>query len=305
MKSARLLAIFFTFACAAPKLAAVSQFELSTLKARVALGDNSARYKLGAIYELAAESPADGEKMIEYFRAGAEAGHAACMGKFALYQVEGLGSLKKDQAAGIKMLQAAADLKDPDALAMLAEAYAMGWFGLAKDIKRSSEHLDEACKLGSALGLGRRSGLYEDGISGYPKDEAASKRDALACAVALEGTAADLDAPRMQWGLYQAYQRAKLYNDGKKWLDKAIQQGDFRAIRERADSHADGSNGETKDLVQAYAYFNLAASLQLTPFPKAASYAAESRDMIAKEMTGAQIAEAQRLSTELNAKLRK
>ena len=111
MKSARLVAIFFTFACVAPKLAAVSQFELSTLKARVALGDNSARYKLGAIYELAAESPADAEKMIEYFRAGAEAGHAACMGKFALYQLEGFGSLKKDQAAGIKMLQAAADLE--------------------------------------------------------------------------------------------------------------------------------------------------------------------------------------------------
>jgi hypothetical protein len=32
---------------------------------------------------------------------------------------------------------------------------------------------------------------------------------------------------------------------------------------------------------------------------------AENRDMLAKEMTGAQIAEAQRLSTELNAKIRK
>jgi TPR repeat protein len=305
MKSARLLAILFTLACAAPKLVAVSQFELATLKARAAVGDNSARYKLGAIYELAAEDPADAEKLLEYFRAGAEAGHAACMGKFALYRLAGAGSLKQDEAAGLKMLQEAAALKDPFALVMLAEAYAMGWFGLAKDIKRGAELLDEACKLGSAIGLGRRSYLYEDGISGYPKDEAASKRDALACAVALERTAADLDAPRMQMDLYQACKRAKLFNDGKKWLDKAIQAGSYAAISERGISHMWGLNGETKDLVQAYAYFNLAASIRPEPFPKASSMIAENRDMLAKEMTGAQIAEAQRLSTELNAKIRK
>jgi TPR repeat protein len=305
MKSARLLAIFFTFACVAPKLAAVSQFELSTLKARVALGDNSARYKLGAIYELAAESPADGEKMIEYFRAGAEAGHAACMGKFALYQVEGFGSLKKDQAAGIKMLQAAADLKDPDALAMLAQIHFEGWYGVTKDAKMGAKHLEAACELKSAMAYSFRAGAYEYGLEGYPKDAQAAKRDILACALAMEATAADLDAPVIQKSLYHAYAKAERFNDARKWLDKAIQAGSYAAISERGISHMLGSNGETKDLVQAYAYFNLAASIRPEPFPKASSMIAENRDMLAKEMTGAQIAEAQRLSTELNAKLRK
>jgi hypothetical protein len=293
----------FTLAAAA-NLAAVSQLELSTLKARAAVGDNSARYKLGVICELSA-GPADAEKPLEYFRAGAEAGHAACMGKFAIYQLEGLGSLKKDISAGVKTLQAAAALKDPDALAMLAQIHFEGWYGMAKDSKLGAKCLDEACELKSAMGYSFRAGAYEYGSEGYPKDAEAAKRDILACALAIEATAADLDAPVIQKSLYHAYAKAERFNDARKWLDKAILAGSFEAITERATSHMRGWNGETKDLVQAYAYFNLAASIRPEPFPKASSLAADSREMLAKQMTGAQIAEAQRLSTEMNAKLRK
>jgi TPR repeat protein len=304
MKSVRLLAICFTLAAAA-NLVAVSQLELSTLKARAAVGDNSARYKLGVIHELAATGPADAERPMEFFRAGAEAGHAACMGKYAIYQLEGLGSLKKDQSAGVRTLQAAAALKDPDTLAMLAQIHFEGWYGMAKDSKLGAKYLDEACELNSAMAYGFRAGAYEYGLEGYPKDAQAAKRDILACALAMEATAADLDAPVVQKSLYHAYVKAERFNDARKWLDKAIQAGSYAAITERATSHMLGSNGETKDLVQAYAYFNLAASIRPEPFPKASILVAESRDMLAKEMTGAQIAEAQRLSTEMNAKLRK
>jgi TPR repeat protein len=303
MKSARLLAIFTTLAAAA-SLAAISQLELSTLKARASLGDNSARHRLGLIYELEFSSEGK-EKMIEYFRAAAESGHPASMSAMAAFQLYGFGSVQKDQSAGLKLLMEAVALKDPDALAELSLSYFNGLHGNAVDEKRGRECLDEACKLGSVRALERRANAYESGGLGYAKDLAASSRDALSRAVRIEETAPDLDSPIIQGFIFEAYRTAKSYRDARKWQDKAIQGGHWTAIVRRAYSHWNGSDGETKDLIQAYAYYNLAASIQPEPYPRASKQMADAREEVAKEMTGAQIAEAQRLSTELNAKIRK
>jgi len=304
MKSAKLLSVFLALILACNNLLAVSQFELSTLKARAALGDNSARYKLGIII-MYSEKPEDVEKMIDYFRAGAEAGHAGCMGKYALYQLEGVGSLKKDKDAGLKMLQQAADLRDPDTLAMFSEIYFNGYYGLSKDFKLATKYLEESCELNSPTGFGFRAGCYEHGIQGYPKDSQAAKRDYLSCAKLTEESALDSDSPSVQMSLYHTYVRAEHYEAAREWLDKAVLRGSYAAITQKAFCWSFGANGHTKDLVQAYAHYNLAASLRPERFPKDALHAEEARDNLAKDMTGTQVAEAQRLSTEINAKIRK
>lgn len=310
MNSTKLFSVFLTLILTYSNLLAVSQFELSTLKARAALGDNSARYKLGVIIMYSekltySESPEEVEKMIGYFRAGAEAGHAGCMGKYALYQLAGVGSLKKDKDAGLKMLQQAADLRDPDTLAMFSEIYFNGDYGLPKDFKLATKYLEESCELNSPTGFGFRAGCYEHGIQGYPKDSQAAKRDYLTCAKLIEDSALDLDSASVQMSLYHTYVSAEHYEAAREWLDKAILRGSYAAITQKAFCWSFGAKGHTKDLVQAYACYSLAASLRPERFPNDALHAEQARDNLAKDMTGSQVAEAQRLSTEMNAKIRK
>ncbi len=228
------------------------------------------------------------------------------MGKFALYQLAGFeGLVAKNQDAGLKLLIQAAELKDPDSLAYLSDGYTSGRFGLVVDAKRGRELLEEACKTGSSLALGSRAFRYEMGLDGYTKDPFAAKRDYLASAIAYEENAADLDAIQVKENLYMAYRKAEKFDTARKWQDKAIDSGSFRAIADRAFSFQVGAYGETKNLVYAYAYYNLAASLHPEPYPNAYKQLGEIRDDLAKRMTGSEIAEAQRLSSELNAKLRK
>lgn len=150
MNSAKLLSVFLTLILTFGNLFAVSQFELSTLKARAALGDNSARYKLGVII-MYSEKPEDVDKMVDYFRAGAESGHAGCMGKYALYQLVGVGSLKKDKDAGLRMLKQAVDLRDPDTLAIFSEMCSNGDYGLPKDSKLATKYLEGGRTWGQAV----------------------------------------------------------------------------------------------------------------------------------------------------------
>lgn len=306
--------LYLAFWASISEMAAVSQVELSTLKARAALGDNSAKYKLGVILQLTDdvdflshdERKELAKKMLEYFRAGSESGHAACMGKLAIYQIVGLeGVITKDEPAGLKLLMEAAARKDPESLFLLSDFYLTGRCGLAVDKQRAKELLEEACKAEWGPALGRRAGLLEYGDGGYAKDIRAAERGYLASAIALEENAVDLDSNEMRQCLYRSYERARRFDLARKWKDKAIDSGCYFAITDRAHDFLSGSHGETKNLVMAYAYFNLALSLPLEPFPNAFKPLAALRDDLAKEMSRAEIAEAQRLSSELNARIRK
>ena len=81
----------------------------------------------------------------------------------------------------------------------------------------------------------------------------------------------------------------KDYFDAVKWYRKAADQGDAYAQRELGNAYHQGE-GVPKDKVQAYMYFNLASATD--------SVAAEARETLAKQMTGDQIAKAQRLTRE-------
>ena len=301
----RIALLIMIIGCSAAELDAVGQVEISTLKARAALGDGTARYKLGMIHEQAMGVRGDPAKAAEYFRAGAEAKNSACMGKFALYLFEGIGGVTKDQPAGMKMLEEAVALEDPDATAFLAECHFEGWYGFKKDQQLGRKYLEEGCRLKSARAFGMRAAAHEVGIDGYPKDGVAFRRDSVSCAQCYEDTAIDLDDAGTQAQLYFIHKNAGNIEEARVWQDRAIAGGSYHAIRDRGTACLFGSGVQPKDLVQAYAHFNLASGLSPEPFPDASKYAGEMRELAAKEMTKEQIADAQRITQDLRSKLRK
>ena len=85
------------------------------------------------------------------------------------------------------------------------------------------------------------------------------------------------------------------YAEAAKWYRKAAEQGNFYAQNNLGFMYGKGQ-GVPQDYVQAHMWFNLATS-RLPP-GTARDKAVENRDIAAKLMTPAQIAEAQRLARE-------
>ncbi len=83
---------------------------------------------------------------------------------------------------------------------------------------------------------------------------------------------------------------AQDYAAAVQWYRKAAEQGSARAQNNLAFMYSNGL-GVAQDLVQAHMWFNLAGT-------QGDKEATKNRDIIAKLMTSAQIAEAQRLARE-------
>ncbi len=84
------------------------------------------------------------------------------------------------------------------------------------------------------------------------------------------------------------------------WSRRAAEQGDALAQFDLGIMYATGQ-GVAQDYVQAHLWFDLAARQQDVAF-RISSRAASIRDLVAEEMTAAQVAEARRLAREWTAK---
>jgi uncharacterized protein len=97
-----------------------------------------------------------------------------------------------------------------------------------------------------------------------------------------------------QWSLGVMYQEGRdvprAYAAAASWYRKAADQGHVFAQYDLATMYAKGQ-GVLQDYVSSYMWYSLAAGKGLTD-------AARERDMVAAQMTPAQIAEAQRLASE-------
>jgi len=80
------------------------------------------------------------------------------------------------------------------------------------------------------------------------------------------------------------------YTEGTRWYRKAAEQGNTNAQYNLGIMY-DNGRGVTQDYVQAHMWFNLAAA-------KGGAFHMAMRDLLAKQMTPAQIAEAQMLARE-------
>ena len=102
---------------------------------------------------------------------------------------------------------------------------------------------------------------------------------------------------------------SKNYPEAMKWYRKAADQGDAHAQYALGDMYGEGK-GVPQDYVQAYMWYNLAAS-QYASSPHYELYvrdresAEKLRDLFARKMTPAQIAEAQKLAREWKPKKEK
>jgi uncharacterized protein len=126
----------------------------------------------------------------------------------------------------------------------------------------------------------------------------AMKRDDYPTAVRLFLSLAELGYPSAQFELGFLYRRGEGvrqdYAEAAKWLQLAANQGHTLAQSNLAFMYRDGE-GVPQDYVKAHMWFNLASAG--APATSRANYV-EYRDELAKKMTPAQMAEAQKLARE-------
>jgi TPR repeat protein len=153
---------------------------------------------------------------------------------------------------------------------------AMKWYRKAAD----QSYADAQYKLGQMYAVGR----------GAPQDSAEAMK--------WYRKAADQGHTDAQYNLGIMYERGwgvpHDYAEAVKWYRKAADQGDGEAQNNLGVMYANGQ-GVPQDYVEAYKWYTLAAS-QL-PEEKRRDEAVSARDVVARKMTPAQIAEAQRLAT--------
>lgn len=144
---------------------------------------------------------------------------------------------------------------------------------------------------GNALAQYHVGMLYHKG-RGVPQDDRQARK--------WYAKAAAQGQPKAQFSLGTLYFNgeggSKDYQQALRWIRLAANQGEALAQTKLAIMYDDG-NGLPKDKVQAYKWLSLAATNGDKPAPML-------RDLLAKEMTAAQIAEAKKLASEWNPKVR-
>ena len=138
---------------------------------------------------------------------------------------------------------------------------------------------------GDALAQYQVGMLYHKG-RGVPQDDRQARK--------WYAKAAAQGQPKAQFSLGTLYFNgeggSKDYQQALRWFRLAAHQGEALAQTKLAIMYDDG-NGMPKDKVQAYKWLSLAATNGDKPAPML-------RDLLAKEMTPAQIAEAKKLASE-------
>lgn len=144
---------------------------------------------------------------------------------------------------------------------------------------------------GNALAQYHVGMLYHKG-RGVPQDDRQARK--------WYAKAAAQGQPKAQFSLGTLYFNgeggSKDYQQALRWIRLAANQGEALAQTKLAIMYDDG-NGLPKDKVQAYKWLSLAATNGDKPAPML-------RDLLAKEMTPAQIAEAKKLASEWDPKVR-
>lgn len=279
-------------------------------------GDSDAQFKIAQVFNFGLEGNAlDLPSAISWYQKAAVQGHAKAQFNLAVMYYKGEG-VQKDFGNALELYQMAAEQGYADAQFNLALMYQHGeginhdsskaaeWYYKAtgkkfssetimsyyvarekpKDIGAPLEWYQVAAEYGYANAQFNLALLYENG-EGVPKD--------IGKAIEWYQKAAKQGYPEAQNNL------ALMYNDGKgvpqdfkkavEWYQKAAKQGEANAQNNLALMYYTGE-GIPKDQVLAYAWANLAGVKKNTPDKKL-------RDIIAENISPAEIAEGQRLSS--------
>ena len=232
--------------------------------------------------------PKDLALAAEWSRKAADQGHARAQAVLATLHYNGEG-VPKDLALAAEWYRKAADQGHAGAQRMLATLHYNGE-GVPKDLALAAEWSRKAADQGHAVAQAFLAGLHYNG-EGVPKD--------FALAAEWYRKAAD-----QGHAVAQAFLAALHYNGegvpkdfalAAEWYRKAADQGHAGAQRMLGLQYFQGL-GVPSDYVSAYAWSNLAAA-------QGDELAREGRDYVQSIMTSNQIAEAQSLSRQIEARI--
>jgi uncharacterized protein len=189
-----------------------------------------------------------------------------------------------DYATALREIRPLAEKGDADAQSILGLLYDSGR-GVPQDTVQARQWYEKAAAQGNAPAQYNLGVMYRDG-EGVPQDYAKA-RQWFEKAAAQADTAAQTNLGLLYYageGVPQDYQQAL------RWFRLLADQGDAHGQVLLGSMYHEGK-GVPQDYVQAHKWYNLGAA-------NGEKLGVEARDILAKQMTPAQIAEAQHLARE-------
>ena len=287
-------------------------------------GDAEAQYNLGVMYDNGRGVPEDDGQAAFWYRKAAEQGHAEAQFNLGVMYADGEGVPEDDVQAAF-WFRKAAEQGDAEAQYNLGVMYANGE-GVPEDDVQAVFWFRKAAGQGDAEAQYNLGYMYDNG-RGVPEDDGQAVfwwRKAAGQGVAKaqfnlgfmydngEGVPED-DRQAVFWwrkAAEQGHAKAQsnlgvMYANGEGvpeddrqavfWWRKAAEQGHAKAQSNLGVMYANGE-GVPEDDVQAYAWTNLSAA-------QGNEFAEQARTALRQRMTPAQIADAQKLSRELAARI--
>lgn len=305
----------------------ISSQDLKKLKVRAAKGDAEAQLEIGYRYILGEGVPQDYETARSWFEKAAAQGDAKAQYNLGQMYANGWG-VPKDETKARQWWEKAAAQGIADAQYNLGTWYDEGQ-GVPQDYTTARQWYEKAAAQGYAIAQNNLGMLYAKG-RGVLQDsaqarqwfeKAAAQGNALAQYNLGELYAYGVGVPQDYVKARQWYEKAAaqgdtsaqfhlgaLYHQGqgvqqdnvlaRKWFEKAAAHGHAWAQNNLGVLYAHGW-GVLQDNVKAYIWYSLAASRLLGAEQKTT---AEMRDEIAHRLTPSQLAEAQRLTQQCQAR---
>ncbi|OGW51225.1 MAG: hypothetical protein A2Z50_08270 [Nitrospirae bacterium RBG_19FT_COMBO_42_15] len=285
-----------------------------------AQGNADAQNTLGLIYVIGEGVQKDAAKAVEWWQKAAAQGNADALNNLGFIYDKGDDGVPRDAAKAVEWYQKAAAQGNADAQLRLGKMYYIGE-GVPKDAAKAVEWYQKAAAQGNAVGQYSLGWMYYEG-EGVPKNaakavewyqKAAAQGNAvgqyLLGSMYLVGKGVPKDAAKAaEWwqkaaaqgnadaqlrlGMMYKYGYVGVPKNAAKafeWYQKAAAQGDAYAQSSLGDIYIKG-DGVPKDWVLAYAWFNLAAA-------QGNKNMKEIRDLLINQLSSAQRAEAERLSS--------
>ncbi|MFH0799521.1 MAG: retroviral-like aspartic protease family protein [Pseudomonadota bacterium] len=255
-----------------------------------AQGDAAAQFNLAVMYEKGEDVPKDQVKVVELLKKSAAQGYApAQMGLGWLYQTG--NGLPKNSSKAFELFQKAAGQGFPAAQVMLGSMY-HGGLGVPKNMAKAIEWYQKAAERGNDAAHTNLGMMYEMG-DGVPKDSAK--------AAEWFRRGADRGGLLCQYYLAAAYLNGegvpKDIAKGIELLQKASE-GDLSSAQRHLGSLYYSGNEVPKNKVLAWIWTKLATAGVGTqpPVYLTGTTAAEDLAIIEKDMTPAEISQAQALA---------
>jgi len=263
---------------------------LSILRPLANAGDRRAQNGLGAMYTTGHGVPRDYAEAVKWYRKAAEQGLPVAQVNLAEMYLEGLGAPRDDVAAAT-WFRKSADQGNVDAQVGLAALYLTGQ-GVPQDYAEAAKWYRMAADQGHPRAQHNVGVAYRDGL-GVPLDYVEART--------WFRRSADQGFAMSQYGLGNIYLKGQGVPsddaEAAKWFRKAADLG-FAAAQNNLGFLYQEGRGLQKDLVEAFKWFSLAASQASdseTVNREAAIRSTENRESLARVMTPAQIAEAEKL----------